>query len=107
MARVRLFMVLLLAIGMGGTFAFGTYRYMQNLPAQQQAKLPTTPVVVAAGNLDLGAALRPEDMRVIAWPADAVPPGSFRDPQQLVGRGVLQGMTQHEILLEHRLAPVE
>ena len=34
MARMRVFVVLALAIAAGGTFAFGTYRYMQNVPAQ-------------------------------------------------------------------------
>ena len=45
MARIRVFLVLLLAVGLGGTFALATYRYIQNLPAREVA-LPTTPVVV-------------------------------------------------------------
>ncbi len=34
MARMRVFIVLALAIAAGGTFAFGTYRYMQNVPTR-------------------------------------------------------------------------
>jgi len=34
MARMRVFIVLALAIAAGGTFAFGTYRYMQSVPAR-------------------------------------------------------------------------
>ena len=47
MARMRVFIVLALAIAAGGTFAFGTYRYMQNVPARP-VEVPTSRVVVAA-----------------------------------------------------------
>src|ERR671913_270406 len=61
MARVRIFTVLLLAVGLGGTFAFGTYQYIQNIPAKE-ITLPTNPVVVAAHDLSLGAALKRVDV---------------------------------------------
>ena len=105
MARMRVLIVAVIAIGLGGTFAIATYRYIQNVPARE-VKLPTTPVVVAAGNLALGAELRTDDLRVIAWPSDAVPAGSFKDPQELIGRGVIQPMVQNEALLPSKLAPV-
>ena len=41
MARMRVFIVLALAIAAGGTFAFGTYRYMQNVPART-VEVPTS-----------------------------------------------------------------
>jgi pilus assembly protein CpaB len=105
MTRIRIFVVLLVAIGLGGTFALATYRYIQNVPVRQ-ISLPTTPVVVAAANLALGTELRREDMRAIAWPADAVPEGSFKDPQELVGRGLVQAVSQNEALMPAKLAPV-
>jgi pilus assembly protein CpaB len=82
-----------------------TYRYIQNVPAKE-VRLPTTPVVVAATNLPLGTELRRDDLRVIAWPADAVPEGGFKDPQELVGRGLIQAVTQNETVLPSKLAPV-
>ena len=106
MARVRIFTVLLLAIGLGGTFAFGTYQYIQNIPARE-ITLPTNPVVVAARDLALGAALKREDLRVIAWPADAVPAGAFKDPQEILERGLIQPVTQNEAILPSKLAPTE
>ena len=57
MARIRIFIVLALALVAGGTFAFGTYRYIQNVPTKT-VSVPTKPVVVAAADLDLGAELR-------------------------------------------------
>ena len=105
MTRIRIFIVLAVAIGLGGTFAVATYRYIQNVPARE-VRLPTTPVVVAATNLPLGTELRRDDLRVIAWPADAIPEGSFKDPQELVGRGLIQSVTQNETVLPGKLAPV-
>lgn len=105
MARIRIFIILGVAIGLGGTFALATYRYVQNIPAREVA-LPTTPVVVAAADLALGAELRREDLHVIAWPSDAVPMGSFKDPQEVIGRGLVQGLAQNEVVLTSKLAPV-
>jgi pilus assembly protein CpaB len=105
MTRIRMFIVLFLALGLGGTFALATYRYVTNRPVEKVA-LPTTPVVVAGADLALGAELRREDLRVIAWPADALPAGSFTDPKDLVGRGLIQSMVQNEAVLPAKLAPV-
>ena len=33
MARIRIFLVLVLALTAGGAFAFGTYRYIQQVPS--------------------------------------------------------------------------
>jgi pilus assembly protein CpaB len=106
MARARVFTVLLLAIGVGGTFAFATYSYITNMEPTT-VTLPTTPVVVAANDLPLGTALRREDLRVIAWPADAVPAGAFKDPQEILQRGLIQPVTQNEAILPSKLAPTE
>jgi len=105
MTRIRVFVVLAVALGLGGTFALATYRYIQNRPVRE-VSLPTTPVVVAAADLVLGTELTKEDLRVIAWPADAVPAGAFKDPQELVGRGLVQSVTLNETVLPGKLSPV-
>ena len=69
MNRIRIFIVLALAITVGGAFALATYRYTQRAPVAKVEALPTRPVVVAVANLDLGASLRKEDVRTIDWPA--------------------------------------
>ena len=105
MPRKRIYTVLLLAITVGAIFAVGTYRYVQATP-QKAASARMTQVVVAASNLDMGAALRPEDMRTINWPSEAVPAGVFGNPQELVGRGLIQPVSQNEPILPTKLAPV-
>ena len=106
MARMRVFIVLALAIAAGGTFAFGTYRYMQNVPARTP-EVPTSHVVVAASDLQLGAELKATDLRTIQWPAGATPEGSFSNPEELVGRGLILPVVQNEPFLPSKLAPKE
>jgi len=106
MARMRVFIVLALAIVAGGTFAFGTYRYMQNVPTRTVG-VPTSAVIVAAADLQLGAELRGEDLRVIQWPAGAVPAGAFSNTNDLIGRGLILPVTMNEPFLPSKLAPKE
>jgi pilus assembly protein CpaB len=106
MARIRLFVVLALAVVAGGTFAFATHRYIQQQPAAGESR-PVRPVVIAAANLDLGAELRREDLKVIDWPADALPAGAFEKPEALVGRGLIQPVVQNSPILPGHMPPVE
>jgi pilus assembly protein CpaB len=106
MARIRIFLVLVLALTAGGAFAFGTYRYIQQVPDQAEG-VATTPVIVAAVNLELGAELRPEDLRIVEWPAGAVPAAAFGSADQVVGRGLIQSVVENELILPGKLAPKE
>jgi pilus assembly protein CpaB len=106
MARIRIFMVLVLALTAGGAFAYGTYRYIQQAPAAGEG-VPTKPVVVAAVNLELGAELRPEDVRILEWPAKSVPASAFGSADQVVGRGLIQSVVENEPILPSKLAAKE
>jgi pilus assembly protein CpaB len=107
MARIRVFIVLALAVAAGGTFAFGTYRYMQNAPQSTAVKTPTTTVIVAANDLQIGAELRAEDLRAIQWPDGSVPQGAFTRADDLVGRGLIQPVVTNEVFLPAKLASKE
>lgn len=107
MPRKRAFSVLVVALTLGAIFAVGTYHYVQAVPATSTLKLPTTQVVVAGANLDVGAALRLEDLRTIQWPAASVPTGTFSKPEELVGRGLIAPVVEHEPILPGKLASKE
>jgi pilus assembly protein CpaB len=107
MARMRILMVFVLAITCGGALAFGTYNYMQQMPAQGGSSIPTRPVVVAAADLQLGAELGRDDLRVIEWPANAAPQGAFSSPDELIGRGLILPVIQNEPFLPNKLASKE
>jgi pilus assembly protein CpaB len=106
MARIRLFAVFAIAIVAGGTFAYATYRYVQNRPGAG-ASIQTRPVVVAVANLDVGAELKREDVRAIDWPAESVPAGAFSDPKEVVGRGLVLPVVQNAPLLEGAMSSKE
>ena len=63
----------------------------------------TTPVVVAAGDLGPGAALRPADLRTTRFPVPLVPAGAARDPTALAGRVLAAGVRAGEPLTDVRL----
>jgi pilus assembly protein CpaB len=106
MARMRVFIVFVFAVTVGGVFALATYNYVQKIPART-VSIPTKPVVVAASDLDIGAELRREDLRVIEWPANAVPAEAINDPKDAVGRGLIMPVIQNEPILPLKLASKE
>jgi pilus assembly protein CpaB len=99
---MRVFIVFVLAVTAGGALAFGTYNYMQKVPAKT-VSIPTKPVVVAATDLDVGAELGRDEIRIIDWPANAVPPGAFSDPKEVYGRGIVLPVIQNEPILPTKL----
>ncbi len=107
MARIRIFVILALALTAGGALAFGTYNYLQSAPAVKTVTVPTRTVVVAASDLQLGAEVRADDVKAIEWPADSVPAGAFGRPADLIGRGLIVPVVQNEPILEGKLAPKE
>ncbi len=109
MARIRIFVVLALALVAGGTFAFGTYQYIQAAPARRRPRR----------RQDGGGArrrLRPRPRRRAAR-ARTCAPSSGRptrcrrapstNPDELVGRGLIQPVAQNEPFLPAKLASKE
>jgi Flp pilus assembly protein CpaB len=70
--RNRLFAVLAIAVLAGGGLAYGTYNAMK-APAVVTQTIQTQPVVVAAADLSLGAALKVEDLKVLNFPQGQAP----------------------------------
>ncbi len=99
-------MVFALAMTAGGALAFATYNYVQRQPGRTVA-IPTRPVVVAAADLDIGAELTREDIRIIDWPANAMPANALSDPKDVIGRGIVLPLIQNEPILPMKLASKE
>jgi pilus assembly protein CpaB len=106
MARMRVFIVFALAIGVGTVFAFATYNYVQKAPKGGPAAA-TVPVVVAAANLEIGAELGRDDVRAIDWPAGSAPAGAIGNPDEVIGRGLIMPVVQNEPILPMKLAAKE
>jgi pilus assembly protein CpaB len=100
---MRVFLVLVLALTAGGGLAFATYNYVQKVP-KSAAAMPMTKVVVAATDLDIGAELTADSVRVIDWPTNAVPQNAITDPNEVIGRGLILPIIQNEPFLPMKLA---
>jgi pilus assembly protein CpaB len=105
MARIRIFIVLVIALSAGGVFAYATYRFVQQPAAA--ASMKTQSVVVAAADLQLGKELKPEDVRMIQFPEGSVPMGTFTSADDIMGRGVISPIVQNEPILSAKLASKE
>ena len=106
MRRKRTLLILLLALVSGAVAAFSALRYLQNRPTPLiAASSPDTrPVVVAAREVALGHTLTEDDVRVIAWPADALPSGIATTTDEVVGRSVVDDLGMNEPILTVKLA---
>ena len=107
MARMRVFIVLVLAVTVGGVFAFATYNYVQKAPGKGGVAMATRPVVVAAADLDIGAEIGRDDIRVIEWPATSVPNDAIGSADEVIGRGLIVPVVQNEPILPTKLASKE
>jgi pilus assembly protein CpaB len=105
MARIRILLVAVIALTAGGALALATYNYTQK--PGRTVTIPTRPVIVAATDLDIGAELRSEDVRVIDWPANAVPKDAIGDPKEVIGRGLIYPVIENEPILPNKLASTE
>ena len=107
MARMRVFLVLALALAAGGVLAYGTYTYVGEAAPAETVTMPTTKVVVAATDLGVGDEIEKSDVRIIEWPTNAVPQNVISDPNEVVGRGLMMPVIQNEPFLPMKLASKE
>src|SRR4029077_3766644 len=99
--RAALFWVFALVAGLGTALLLA--RSLAKKGGGGQA-VAVTGVVVAAADLPLAARLKVEDLKVIEWPADHVPPGAINDPKELVGRVLISRILAQQPLLPGMLA---
>jgi pilus assembly protein CpaB len=99
MKSTRGLFMLLVALLAGGAAVLFASRWML---AQASA---SGQVAVAAVEVEIGARLVPEMLRLVTWPAGSVPPGAFAELAPLDGRVVKTSVTRGEPILEGKLAP--
>jgi pilus assembly protein CpaB len=80
------------------------FRALKNNSQQPVAAPATSKIAVAAKDLDVGAVIKEDDVKLEDW-TGPFPEGSTSRPQELVGRGVMIGIMAKEPVIEKRLAP--
>jgi pilus assembly protein CpaB len=103
--RRRSIFVLALALVCGLAAAFLARSYLQTqMAAAPAAEAATAMVAVAARDLPGGAVLRPEDVKLIGWPASTRPPEYVATTEAVVGQGLLFPVKANEPLLRSKLS---
>ena len=70
-----------------------------------QASGNTNKVAVALVDISLGARISPEMVRMVDWPANALPPGAINDAKLLDARVTRTSIQHGEAIMESKLAP--
>ena len=82
--------IFLLAIIVGALSAAMIYRHLKTMNMEVEAaraagQHPVTDVVVARDTISIGTRVSPDTLKVVTWPADALPEGAVHDPQEVAG----------------------
>ncbi len=103
MNRSRLLMIGGLALAIGLLVSYTVYTKLRTSASDNANGVP---VVVAAGDIQVGAKLAATDVRVIAIPSSAVPPGAFSTAAKVIGRGAILPVSKGDFILPSKLAPL-
>ena len=102
--RRRLLVVLAFASVIGLLASFFVYKVVAQLAANGR-EAPAEMVVAASVDLPLAETVTAKNVRLVAWPKDAVPAGAIRTLAQAEGRVVRSSIVAGEPLIEAKLAP--
>jgi pilus assembly protein CpaB len=102
MNRSRLVLIGFVALVLGAFVSFGVYRNLQSRTTVDNRA--GVDVVIAAGNLQVGAKIEDKDVKVVRMPAGDLPPHIYQKAASVVGRGVVLPMSQGEFVLPSKLA---
>ncbi|HSG00954.1 MAG TPA: Flp pilus assembly protein CpaB [Vicinamibacterales bacterium] len=101
--RTRTFVVVGVAVALAAVAAFSVMQALQNRPVVQ-VQVAERHVVVAAREIPVGTMLSPDMVKLVPWPAEALVPGAFDTPEQVVDRGVIDAIAENEPITDRKLA---
>src|SRR5580700_699644 len=103
MNRTRLLMIGGLALALGALVSLFVYKNLQGRgPSTNE---PGADVIVALGDIQVGARVEDHDVRIARFPASGLPPGAYSRKSQVLGRGVIIPISKGEFILPNKLAP--
>lgn len=98
----RFVSVLIFAFAVAGGASLVLYRLLAHRIPAKPAEA-SVHLVVAARNLEPGALIRDQDLKMAPW-SGALPAGASTKKEELVGRGVIAATFVNEAILDNRLA---
>jgi len=103
MNRGRLLMIGALALALGLFVSYSVYNRLRI--SGGSGNEPMAEVVVAAGDIPVGAKLEETSVRTVRYPQSNLPAGVYTKRSQVVGRGVVLPISRGEFVLPGKLAP--
>ena len=102
MNRTRLLMIGVLALALGAVVSVAVYQKLQsrNGPGTEAG----VDVVVAADDIQVGAKIGEQDVRIAKFPQADLPAGAYGKRSQVLGRGVVLPISKGEFILPTKLA---
>jgi pilus assembly protein CpaB len=100
----RVFTILLVALVISAGASYVVYQLVRTRIAIA-AIPPTSEIIVAARNLEIGSLIKESDLKTHAW-VGRLPAGAISKKEDVVGRGVVAAVYESEAILENRLAAV-
>ena len=99
MKNTRVLLITALAIIFGLAAGYSALRYLNTRPevVQVAADNETVSAVLAARDLPLGKSLEDEDLRLIEWPAQALPLGVARTKEEVIGQSLITDVRANEV----------
>ena len=107
--KTRAYVMLGLALLLAGASVFLARNWVRSqvqpvAAIEDKQKLETTTVVVASTRLNYGNRVRREHLRVVDWPTAAVPEGSFKSVDDILGKDEVDPKTGKNKPIETRTA---
>jgi pilus assembly protein CpaB len=108
MRKRRPWFMLLLALTSGIVAALLALRYLRERTTPLMASEPRrATIVLSARSLPVGAVLTERDLKLVSWPAEAVPSGYVRSVKDAVGRGIITPVAENEPLLAAKMSTMD
>lgn len=101
----RLLIILLCAFLVAAGASYLVYRVAGNQIRAASAQKPTSKVVMAARDLQIGTLIHESDLKLGDW-AGAPPKGAMTKADTAINRGVISRIYEGEPVVEGRLAPI-
>jgi pilus assembly protein CpaB len=103
--QTRTMIVVLVALIAAGAASYGMYAAVSRIPVRE-VEVASVQAVLAARNLPVGTMLSKDDVKLVPWPGRTPVAGSFTSIESVVNRGLVTGVSENEVLIEPKLAPL-
>jgi pilus assembly protein CpaB len=98
--RAAMFWAFTLVFGVAA--ALMVVRYLDKRPGGSSAAIAK--IIVAATDLPLAGKIHPENLKLVEWPAEHLPPGAIRDPKDVIDRILISRVLADQPILPSMLA---